>query len=84
MLVGISQSILHIFALRPARCKALSHFVVDDIMVGNSSLSIPSFTQLPNGELRLRMILTEPFGFGLVIMPFTLAVAGICSRGTGP
>lgn len=58
--------------------------MVEDITVGKSSLLTPSLTQLPSGELRFNIIRTEPFGFGFVIIPFTLAVAGIWSRGTGP
>ena len=68
----------------PALFRHSSHCPVDDITVGNSLASIPSFTDLPSGADRLRITLTAPVGFSLHIIPFTLAPSGSSALEKGP
>ncbi len=58
-----------------------SHLAVDDITAGKSSAVIPSFTDDPSGAEKFKIILAEPFGFCLHIMPFTLAPCSGSSNG---
>jgi hypothetical protein len=51
---------------------------------GNSSESMPSFTDSPFGADRFKIIRTDPSGFVLVMMPLTFASAGRSSSLTGP
>jgi hypothetical protein len=64
--------------------KTFSHSPVDDIEVGKSSLLIPSFTHVPSGEAKFRMILAVPLGFGLHIMPLIFALSGLSFGSNGP
>ena len=58
--------------------------MVEDMVVGKSLLSMPSFTAKPLGELKFKIILTDPLGFGLVIIPLNFADGGTASSGMGP
>jgi hypothetical protein len=48
-LYALAQSSFTIRQQRPARSRTSSHFLVDDIVVGNSLDRIPSFTHAPLG-----------------------------------
>ena len=62
----------------------LNHSLVEDMDVGKSSLSIPSFTHSPTGDEKFSMTLAVPFGLGLHMIPLTLAVSGRSSGSKGP
>jgi hypothetical protein len=68
----------------PAFSRAANQRLVEDMDVGNCLLSMPSLTQLPDGEEKFKIILAEPFGFCLHIMPLILASAGRLAAGNGP
>jgi hypothetical protein len=57
---------------------------VDYMVVGKSSLLIPSFTQEPSGDEKFKMTLAAPFGFSLHIRPLTFALAGRSFGSNGP
>jgi hypothetical protein len=54
------------------------------MVVGKSSLRMPSLTHAPLGAEKFKMMRAEPFGFCRHIMPFTLAVGGLSAGGNGP
>ena len=68
----------------PALFSTAIHFAVEDITVGKSPASIPSFTDFPSGADMFSITLTAPLGFGLHIIPLTLACAGTSSLLNGP
>jgi hypothetical protein len=75
-LYAAAQSVFVMRHPLPAVFNTCSHAPVDDILAGNSSLSIPSLTLLPFGADRFSMTRTDPLGFGLTIMPLIFAAAG--------
>jgi hypothetical protein len=83
-LYALAQSNFTRRHLRPALSRTESHFCVEDIVVGNSSLSMPSLTLLPLGADRFKMIHADPLGFCLHIMPFTFELAGLLDGWNGP
>jgi hypothetical protein len=68
----------------PALSSAPNQRLVEDMEVGNILLSIPSLTQLPAGDEKLRIIRADPFGFCRHMIPLTLALAGLSVGEKGP
>ena len=83
-LYALAQSVLVIQAPTPALFSTVTHAAVDDMTAGNSSADIPSLTDIPLGADKFRMILADPLGFFLTIMPLIFAPAGTSSSATGP
>jgi hypothetical protein len=83
-LYAAAQSVLVMRQPLPALSSTRNQAPVDDILAGNSSLLIPSFTLLPFGADRFKITLTEPFGFGRTIMPLIFAESGTAPAHTGP
>jgi hypothetical protein len=79
-----AQSIFIMWQCLPALSKTSNHLPVEDMVAGNKSLSMPSFTHPPLGAERLRIILAVPFGFNRHIMPLNLAFAGRQEGSNGP